>query len=412
MNEKAYTLYPRDLLFMRDARPMEASDAGLGANWPRPDQLWNALINAFHRQWPVRQPWEGTEHTKRSDENQLSSCRFGALKTFGPLPVSRKDGKVVSWLPCPLDVSLDEKTNQIVPMRLEDGAGTDLPKPLKWAFASAKIGKAVPPAWITREQYDRYLLGESFKGEKIEIYDVERNIGIEIDPKSHSTVEGKFYQAEYLRLREGVGLAFQASCDIKPKGGGQGVDVFDKLDVPLDLIFGGQQGIVRMKKAEPSILPLETSKGTRLRWTLLSPAIFPSISTDPGKGVKAHSGGWLPNWIDSESGQVMLPQAKIEKTAGESRDAWRQRIKDAPKFGAKLVAARIGKPMAFSGWDLQTGPKPTMIAVPAGSVYVFDCDSKEEAGDLARMLSWPNRRSTLFGEKGFGVGVCSFINKE
>jgi hypothetical protein len=45
-----FHLAPRDLLFLRDARPMEAGDAGLGAHWPRPDQLWNALLNAFHLQ--------------------------------------------------------------------------------------------------------------------------------------------------------------------------------------------------------------------------------------------------------------------------------------------------------------------------------------------------------------------------
>ena len=66
-------------------------------------------------------------------------------------------------------------------------------------------------------------------------------------------------------------------------------------------------------------------------------------------------------------------------------------------------------PLVFSGWDQQTGPKPTMQAVPAGSVYVFQCADEAEARELAGSLSWPNRRSTRFGEKGFGVGVCSFI---
>ena len=58
--EKSYNflIEPRDLLFLRDARPMEASDAGLGANWPRPDQIWNAFINAFHARWPKHQAWE------------------------------------------------------------------------------------------------------------------------------------------------------------------------------------------------------------------------------------------------------------------------------------------------------------------------------------------------------------------
>jgi CRISPR/Cas system CMR-associated protein Cmr3 (group 5 of RAMP superfamily) len=82
-------------------------------------------------------------------------------------------------------------------------------------------------------------------------------------------------------------------------------------------------------------------------------------------------------------------------------------LKDAPS--ADLIAARVGKPIAFSGWDLQSGPKPTQLAVPAGSCYVFDCKTPESARALAKLLDPPNRRSSLFGEKGFGLGVCSSI---
>ena len=55
--------------------------------------------------------------------------------------------------------------------------------------------------------------------------------------------------------------------------------------------------------------------------------------------------------------------------------------------------------------------------MPAGSVYYFEADSEEQAGKLAAALNWHgaersnptlhNRRSTLFGEKGFGLGLCS-----
>ncbi|MBP5509338.1 MAG: hypothetical protein J6Z49_00295 [Kiritimatiellae bacterium] len=42
-------LIPRDVLFFKDARPMEASDAGHGGNWPRPDQFYNAIHHALLR---------------------------------------------------------------------------------------------------------------------------------------------------------------------------------------------------------------------------------------------------------------------------------------------------------------------------------------------------------------------------
>jgi hypothetical protein len=54
--------------------------------------------------------------------------------------------------------------------------------------------------------------------------------------------------------------------------------------------------------------------------------------------------------------------------------------------------------------------------VPAGAVYYFKADSPEAARDLAAALNWHgsgdpttirNRRSTLMGEKGFGLGLCA-----
>ncbi|SPE61229.1 hypothetical protein SBV1_620001 [Verrucomicrobia bacterium] len=54
--------------------------------------------------------------------------------------------------------------------------------------------------------------------------------------------------------------------------------------------------------------------------------------------------------------------------------------------------------------------------MPAGAVYYFEADSAEEACKLAAALNWhgseanpttiKNRRSTLLGEKGYGLGVC------
>ena len=65
--------------------------------------------------------------------------------------------------------------------------------------------------------------------------------------------------------------------------------------------------------------------------------------------------------------------------------------------------------------DRKSGPKPTHLAVPAGSVYYFECPTSEDAEKLASTLNWhgsskgaeiQNRRSTHMGEKGFGLGVC------
>lgn len=379
----SYNLEPRDLLFLRDARPMAASDAGMGGNLPRPDQLWNALINAFHREWQEQQEWEGSKHQrKESDKNQESSFRFGALKTVGPFLC--RDGEL--YFPAPLDLE----------MQLVKSCGTDLPKPLEYAFMVKKLGKREEPQWISAVQYQRYLEGKLCFGDLEggeSLYDIERNIGIAIDSESGTAVGGRLYQAEYLRLKTGVSLVFAAECELKPRGGGVLVDVFERFGSGRKIVIGGQQGVATISQVRQTFtLPQVEIKGALLRWTLIAPAIFNS--------------GWRPDWV-AEDGSVML--RNIKREPGMSRREWKQIQSEAPFVGGQLVAARVGKPFAFSGWDLQTtAPKPTRLAVPAGSSYVFNCGTVEKARELATLLHG-RPRSTEDGAKGFGYGLCSSI---
>ena len=378
----AFNLEPRDLLFLRDARPMAASDAGLGANWPRPDQLWNALLNAFHRQWPEPQSWDGTgKHTfrdkqlaehdgKSKDKNADSSFRFGALKTFGPFPC--KDDTF--YLPCPLDLEME-----MVPCQ-----DTNLPAPLAHAFLPRKQGKQKAREWLSADDYARYLAGGDLSdpSDPPKLYDVERNIGIAINGETQTTVKGQLYLAEYLRLRQGVALAFEAECDLKPRGRNEIIDLLARPDRPGTLVIGGQQGVARLRTQEARLrLPHAEIKTPRLRWTLLSPAVF--------------NAGWLPGWCRDSRKVPEAQQAPLGSVM-------------LPGAAARLIAARIGKPLAFSGWDLKTGPKPTQLAVPAGSSYVFDCGTVEAARALATLLHG-RPRSDRFGEKGFGIGLCSSL---
>ena len=385
-------------------------------------------------------------HTKNDhDRNQDSSCRFGGLKTIGPFPVDVKKQEI--YFPCPLDLSVADD-GALHPMILVPAEKTDLPRPLQLAFSSTKLGKGELPQWLSKKQYDLYLQGKLINPGKApascvhgpepcvapsstsswpHLYDTDRNIGIAIDSETGTAAESKLYQAEYLRFRPDVRMAVRVSCMNVGKGKAE-TDVFAEIarEAHIPLILGGQQGVATATEVShglglPENLLVPPGKGDTvyLRWTLLSPAVFPEIAADSGKGIVRHPGGWLPTWVEPSLGMVMLPKGDVPRNAGESRDQWRQRVNRAPRFEARLVAARIGKSLAFSGWDLQTGPKPTRLAVPAGSVYVFECKDIAEARFLADVLSWNggdggevrNRRSTLFGEKGVGIGVCSIINQ-
>ncbi len=395
MKMHSFEMTPRDLLFLRDARPMEASDAGIGSNWPRPDQIYHALHAALLRKWPEVQPWEsndGKAHamgTSKADvAGKNSSCRFGALKVFGPFP---KKGDEIH-LPCPLDIG----------MSVVECKGTNLPKPLTHAFLAGNQKKVSLPSWISVSLYEKYFDG-TLSNEELEeindakLYAAERNIGIGIDAGTGSTVDGKLYQAEYLRLAKDVTLAFAAECEIKQRRGDTVTDVLQGDYLPKECVLGGQQGVAYIAESQKISLPKTEIKSIYLKWTLITPAIFKK--------------GWLPGWLNDD-GKVMLPRERVERLPGERRDDWKRRQNASGGFQtAKLIAARVGKPVAFSGWNLQSKqPKPTMLAVPAGSSYVFECSSIDEAKALAVILSCPNSRSDVFGEKGYGMGVCSSIS--
>jgi len=215
-----------------------------------------------------------------------------------------------------------------------------------------------------------------------------------------------------------------------------------------------------------SILPTSPSSSWRsgyVKWTLVTPAVFPFIAsgTKNGNTIGEHPGGWLPNWVAPsdgfagldvndqpvKAGQVLL-KPRLEPPGG-ARTAWREAVRRQPFIRAHLVAARVPKPVYVTGWsdrrhlrpddsavthlNLRTGrsPRSGYYAVPAGAAYYFEVEdgrmTVERSGQhtelshtelLVDLLSWHGldrpgtsvsvrRRSTLFGEHGFGLGVCS-----
>jgi hypothetical protein len=182
------------------------------------------------------------------------------------------------------------------------------------------------------------------------------------------------------------------------------------------LQLGGEQRFGQVQLAEAQLeLPSGDVKGHRIKWFLLTPAIF------------MH--GWLPGWIGAQ-GQVNLRElpprtdARRERRRARREEGWHydETRDNAPPIHARLVAASIGKPQAVGGWELlgETGEaengagraKSTFLAVPAGSVFYFEgtgANPEQEAATLARVLN-SRCRSDFYGEKGFGLGVCGTWN--
>ena len=389
-------LTPQDVLFFRDARPMSGSLMGHTAYWPLPHIFNHALRSAFHR---------------ADLDRRAAKEKYGSLITAGPFPFSPEG---VWYLPAPADLvkSNDVVTVGIKPFKSENPSS--LPKPLTYALGATlppnKDGQL--PAWIAAAAYKKYLAGEmpaltDFKA-YTDIGGAESRIGIGIDRDTQTQDGERFYSAQYLRLKDGWRLGcFAGSGDKKDE------DFVERLK-ETKIIIGGQQGICSIEKFRNEQQPdcifnlvSELKFDSRfLKWALVAPAVFPEIAADESGKIRSHPGGWLPNWIDPENGKVLLRET-VERKPGENRNDWRNRARNASGINGRLIAARIPGAIEISGWSLEYGEKPTQLAVPAGAVYYFECDNEADAQKLAGALNFPNRRSTLFGEKGFGLGVCA-----
>jgi CRISPR-associated protein Cmr3 len=434
-------LSPNDVLFFRDGRPMEGSLAGHGAAWPLPNVISAALHAALHRA-----DFRDT-HTHRFIQKGSAAARsrrFGSLVTAGPFPVRvDKTGSQTWFFPRPLDLSGAGLQSGLAPSRAQNWRQSgSLREPLRFPVASRRPPSKETPApdWLTAASWYAYLSGETGAAltglNDLEFLDTEHTIGIGIDPSTQSAADGKIYSAHFLRLREGfrLGIAYQAP-EKDRNGRANGSDIIRRLfSSPRHIVVGGQQRVCTAELISNQLaLPLPfgrrngfhaTKEGCALvKWILLSPAVWPAIAAGQSIGgqiIHAHPGGWLPNWIDPSTGDVLL-----KRRSGKIwRSGRRRQSEEESPIAARLVAALTAKPVVVTGWSVGDpesteaalgGAKSTHLAVPAGAVYYFEADDEAVAAKLAGALNWDgdsagatirNRRSTLLGEKGFGLGVC------
>jgi len=413
--------------------------------------------------------WAPRGKVKDSRRDEIGK-RFGSLLTSGPFPVNSEG----QWFfPTPTDILVAKPISplkhslepSVLPLLRDKDFqnSSSIPNPLKYALASRiSPGKDnLPKEWISKKAFEAYLSSDFNEIEtdsenspsvpwsvnSREFSDTEHSIGVGIDPDSGTVRHSAIYSAHYLRLRDhqnwGIGLLATG----KDKGLGDESDLIDLLfqkengRSTSQILVGGQQRVcsVQVKECDSPVEYLPSGpiiNSNRVKWILLTPAIFPHILPHPQKNVgNEHPGGWLPNWICPDTGEVKLKAGDSARKEGESRKSWRERVQKMSPVKAKLVAASVGKPVPVTGWSLgdanhpetperSGGAKSTLLAVPAGSIYYFEADNPEEAQKLTDALNWHgsstaaqekndntpiqirNRRSTLMGEKGFGLGVC------
>lgn len=412
-----YTFEPSDLLFVRDGRPMDLG--GHGARWPDSPLVFDAIHAALHRAFPTKQNWEH-EHCegvskRRNFAPENRTQRFGGLSTVGIFPVENGEW----FFPRPADWREADQGLR-GPLSPVPAAGrSNLPSPLTHTLANpCTASKKEARPWWSKNAFEAYLSGanpdQGDTKSQADLYDSEWQTGIGIDPERQTQDGDRIYSAEYLRLRAGVSAGFFASLPTKQEDGSK-IDCIDRLFTgDAAILIGGQLRAcsVRSHPTNPTdLLPIgPTIDGLRLKWILLTPAIFPHI--------ESHSGGWLPSWVNASTGEVELLDGPGKNKANRLRQPEGQRIQ------ARLVAACVPRAVPLSGWserldaakdhgaEKNRGPRATLLAVPAGSVYYFQAETPEHAKKLATALNWHSisnfhRRSTLLGEKGLGLGICA-----
>lgn len=448
-------LHPTDILFFRDGRPIKGSLAGHGAAWPLPNVTDAAFHAALHRSG-----LNGHRHDQRvqAERGAKDNRRFGSLVTAGPFPV-RKQGDQGEWFfPMPHDLLDNVLTPSLMPTLRIDSVWSSLPVPLKYPVANG-----LPPskdtrakAWLSGAAYQRYLDGFNTElradeaSNDADFGDAEAMIGIAIVPETGTTGQseaaGKIYSAHYLRLRDDWRLGVFAKTDEKSESGERKDLIGELLQGHGQMLVGGQQRLCTATRSEVPRVPLPLGRSCHfvshevttgrtswlVKWVLLSPAIWPEIPEHRPDGepitdrqdrrIQHHPGGWLPNWVRSTDGRVMLRSGERQHRRYGGKPA-RGFMDDSTEIPAWLVAAVVPKPIPVTGWALanetqrlEGGAKSLHLAVPAGAVYYFEAESPEAAQALANALNWNggdrnptgirNRRSTLMGEKGFGLGVC------
>ena len=455
-----FCLMPQNIVYLREfpAENPFAGDADLAIQqWLTPSSLFGALHVALHETFPQVQlaehlhAWGLNGHyPNRNERNQ----RFGSLAIAGPFPCWRNQRFLNWFFPAPSDVYIEkyEPVTKTIPSGItpkdssdialnseNTGVGwwlpvdrlkgtSNLPEPLKYGLGYYGIPKRESHSyWWSKEAFEAYLIQKPPLAQQLRTSEQFYSIQHEENAKCRNRILSDCGRMCQVRFNEECGLSFSAYLPVE-----DGKEGLNKL------FFG--KGLLRYPARSnnafrifpqyetglESLLPISAKNiQNRMKWVLLAPAIFPESGRVPGQKSVRHPGGWLPNWICPETGQVMLRVGTTQRKKSESRTEWRLRIrKEGEPYRCHLVAASITGMLEIRGWSQHKhtrlheasalpGPKPVINAVPAGSVYYFE---GPDASVLACALQWhgnqqkeciiQNRRSTLWGEKGFGIGVC------
>ncbi len=371
-----YMLQPKAPLVFRSGKPFQAGVRD-DAQYPSP-AAWAGLLRT---QYMEQRGWRDLDHAQQQE--------LLGLPAHGVLLARREAGALTVFVPKPADavcLQTHEHYLRLQPVAMRQGSGSDLPAGLmpvgmeKPAFDKPRIC----PAYWSLDDYVAWAQGEALTPDpNVGLPLADARTHVAIDPTSFAAADGQLFRTEALDF--GVQRNSVGNVPGNAAGSPQGDAPNDRDWVLLGrgpaglaaglVVFGGERRLsylipnTTLSLRLPQTLDQSVANAQGLAVTLASPALFRD--------------GWKPGWLD----------AQME---GE--------LPSQPDLRVKLVAVKIDRWHAVSGWDLHLRqPKPTRRAVAAGATYWFRILSGRP--DPAALWLSPISDSAQDRNDGFGLAL-------
>lgn len=355
-------LQPLDTVFFRDGKPFSQGEETWSDSVfpPFPSVFYGALRTLYFTQHPDK-----LKEWYQQDQDATAQLRITSIYL-------ESQDEQLHYLPSPRDIVVFNKRQkhkkELTFLTTTPYAQTSNPAPYLLTVPAGHDSKAEEPDELFESaSYQKYLQGALENTGFISFpYIRESKVGIGRDDTTHAAgAEGRLYRVEMLRLATHKKRLYQPE---------QWAFLLEFHGLELEkgvgiLKLGGEHKAARyeIKDARPDTLSPPSTPFKQFKLCLTTPAIF--------------NNGWYPD-------------------LGE-------------KWGAevKLLAAAVGKPQFIGGFDMKKRqPKPMYRAVPAGSVYYFQC-SAQCSQDLVTQLHGKSI-SDIYPQQGFGLGFIGAIQAD
>lgn len=321
---------PQDVWLFRDGRPFDAGSAHRAESMFPPSPI--VLQGAIRSHQLVLKKVDLTNPRQIRDTvgeplTYDKPLNLNGLKLSGPFLARRKkDDSIERLYPLPADV-YQRKGGGFKPASLlsrdpKRVSGTSSLLLLPGSDAG-KPGDS--PRWLTEEDLKKYFAGEAFEGIRAdELYEKENRFGIGRN-EQWVVKQGMLYEAEFVRLRQGVGLVVE-------------MDGYDDSGWQSGLMqLGGESRAAHYEMVAPVPMPSQPAAlPPYFKIYFITPACF-------GNGVEPK----IKSWKDFFGGEVKLGTVAVRGYETLGGFDW---AKDSNSHEAH---------------------RPSRRYVPAGSVYYF-----------------------------------------